>query len=60
MNKVHWSQIRELLLQLAALREDLNKLHWEIGEGTPVEKSNRITKASASLKNAIVHLTEVI
>lgn len=60
MKRAQLRQMRELLIQLAALKEDLDKLHWEIGEETPVEKSIKITKASASLKNAIVHLTEVI
>lgn len=60
MKRTHLSHLKEILIRLAELREELDKLHWEIGEDIPIEKSIAITKATASLQTAISHLTGVI
>ena len=60
MNSAQLRQLKEILIQLAALRDSLEKLHWEIGETIPIEKSIAISKADKDLKKAIASLTVVI
>lgn len=60
MNSARKSQLKEILLQLTALRNDLNMLHWEIGEDIPINKSIPITRATKSLNQAINDLKEAI
>lgn len=60
MDRVHRSQLRELLLQLTELKHGVESIHWEVGEDISVEQSIQISKATANLKEAIGHLTEVI
>ena len=42
MNRAHRSQLREILLHVTAVRNDLEKLHWEIGEDISINKSMAI------------------
>lgn len=60
MDRVHRSQLREILLQLTELKNSIKAIHWEVGEKIPVEQSITIQKATASLQDTIGHLTEVI
>jgi hypothetical protein len=60
MDRVHRSQLREILLQLTELKNSIKAIHWEVGEKIPVEQSITIHKATASLQDTIGHLTEVI
>ena len=57
MDRVHRSELKELLLHLTELKERLDVIHWEVGEEIPIEKSIRISKASQSLWETIGHLT---
>ena len=38
MNRAHRSQLREILLHVTAVRNDLEKLHWEICEDISINK----------------------
>ena len=60
MDRVHRSQLREILLQLTELKSSIKVIRWEVGEKIPVEQSITIQKATASLQDIIGHLTEVI
>ena len=42
MNRAHRSQLREILLHVTAVRNDREKLHWEIGEDISINKSMAI------------------
>lgn len=60
MKRAQRSQLREILLQLTELTNSVEAIHWKIGDSIPVHQSIHISQATASLKNAIGHLTEVI
>ena len=57
MIRAQQSQLKEILLQLAEVERRLEAIHWEVGEGIPVEKSLMIGRAVSSLKDAIKNLT---
>ncbi len=58
MKRAQRSQLREILL--TELTNSVETIHWKIGDSIAVEQSIHISKATADLKNAIRHLTEVI
>ena len=58
MKRAQRSQLREILL--TELTNSVETIHWKIGDSIDVEQSIHISKATADLKNAIRHLTEVI
>lgn len=60
MNRIHKSQVRELLLQLTDLKNRLNGTFWQAGEDMSVHEEVTIKKAIAELDGTIKVLTEVI
>ncbi len=60
MNRVHRSQLREILLQLTDLKERLNAAYWDAGEDITARESIKIKKAIDELNNTIHDLTGVI
>ena len=60
MNRVHKSQVREILLQLTDLKNRLNSTYWNAGEDSNTHETISIKKALAELSSAIQYLTEVI
>lgn len=60
MNRVHKSQVRELLLQLTDLKNRLNSTYWDTGEDLSTHECIAIKKALAELDKAINDLTGVI
>lgn len=60
MERAQRSQLREILLQLTELTNSVETIYWKVGESIPVHQSISISEATADLKRAIGHLTEVI
>lgn len=60
MNRVHRSQVRELLIQLTDLKFRLNATYWDAGEDLTAHEEVTIKKALEKLDSAINKLTEVI
>ena len=60
MKRIHQSQIRELLLQLTDLRNRLDAIFQDAGEGMSAYEEITIKKTLARLKAAIGDLTGVI
>lgn len=60
MNRIHKSQVREILLQLTDLKNRLNFTFWDAGENLSTHEEIMIKRTLADLSNAIQHLTEVI
>ncbi len=60
MNRVHKSQVKEILLQLTDLRNRLSAAYWDAGEDITARESIKIKKAIDELNNTIHDLTGVI
>ena len=60
MKRTHQSQIREILLQLTDLRNRLDAVFQDAGEGMSTYEEIVIKKTLAELKAAIGDLTGVI
>ena len=58
MNRVHKSQVREILIQATDLKNKLNESYWKADLSVHEEVS--IKKALAELNSAIKDLTGVI
>lgn len=60
MNRVHKSQVREILIMATDLKNKLNTTYWNAGESLSVQEEVMIKKALSELGSAIQHITEVI
>ena len=60
MTRTHKSQVREILLQLTNLKNNLNSTFWAAGDDMSTHEEISIKKALAALNSAIGNLTEVI
>ncbi len=60
MNRIHRSQLREILIQLADLKSRLSLIYWDTGEDITAQESIKIKKAIDELNNTIYDLTGVI
>ena len=60
MNRVHKSQVREILILTTDLKNKLNATYWAAGENLSTHECIEIKKALAELSSAIQHLTGVI
>lgn len=60
MNRIHRSQLKELLIQLTDLKGRLNTTFQEAGGDMSTHEEITIKRTIAELDNAIKHLTEVI
>lgn len=60
MNRVHKSQVREILIMATDLKNKLNETYWNAGEDLSTHECIAIKKALAELNDAIQHLTGVI
>ena len=60
MNRIHRSQLREILVQLADLKSRLSLIYRDTGEDTTARESIKIKKAIEEINNTILDLTGVI
>ena len=60
MNRVHKSQVREILILATDLKNKLNTTYWNAGEDLSTHEEVMIKRTLAELSDAIKHLTEVI
>lgn len=60
MNRVHKSQVREILILATDLKNKLNETYWAAGEDLSTRECIAIKKTLAELSSAIQHLKEVI
>ena len=60
MTRAQRSQLREILLQLTNLKNNLNSTFWTAGNDMSTHEEVSIKKALAELNSAIGNLTEVI
>lgn len=60
MNRIHRSQLREILVQLADLKSRLSLIYRDTGEDITARESIKIKKAIDELNNTIHDLTGMI
>ena len=60
MNRVHKSQVREILIMITDLKNKLNETYWNAGEDLSTHECIAIKKALAELNDTIRHLMEVV
>ena len=60
MNRVHKSQVREILIMATDLKNKLNATYWAAGEDLSTHEEIMIKRTLAELSSAIQHLTGVI
>lgn len=60
MNRVHKSQVREILILATDLKNKLNTTYWNAGEELSTHEEIMIKRTLAELSSAIQHLTKVI
>ena len=60
MNRVHKSQVREILIMATDLKNKLNTTYWNAGEDLSTHEEIMIKRTLAELSSAIQHLTEAI
>lgn len=60
MNRVHKSQVREILIMATDLKNKLNSTYWEAEKSLSTHEEIMIKRTLAELSGAIQHLTEVI
>lgn len=60
MNRIHRSQLKELLIQLTDLKFKLSATYWDTGEDLTAHEEITIKKTLEKLDSAINDLTGVI